>query len=68
MELEVVRVDVTAAADAEAPARVSARAEGSVGRPGAGLAIFMGMKTLEARCSLRYSPPFSSYSCLLIHP
>lgn len=59
---------MTAAANAEAPADVSAGAEGSVGRPGAGLVIFMGTKTLEARCSLRYSPPFSSYSCLLIHP
>ena len=29
-------------------------------RRGTGLAIFMGMKTLEAQCSLRYSPPFSS--------
>lgn len=31
---------------------------GSAGR--AGLAIFMGTKALEAQCSLRYSPPFSS--------
>lgn len=55
-------------ADAETAADASVGAEGSVGRAGAGLVIFMGMKMLEARCSLRYSPPFSSYSCLLIHP
>lgn len=46
----------------------SVGAEGSVGRAGAALVILMGMKVLEVRCSLRYSPPFSSYSCLLIHP
>lgn len=53
---------------AEAPVDVSVLTEGSVGRAGTGLAIFKGTKTLEAQCSLRYSPPFSSYSCLLIHP
>lgn len=60
--------DVTMVTNAEAPAGVIVGAEGSVGRAGAALLIFIGTKTLEARCSLRYSPPFSSYSCLLIHP
>lgn len=67
-ELEVVGAAVTTAADEEATADISEEAEGSVGRAGAGLVIFMGTKMLEASCSLRYSPPFSSYSCLLIQP
>lgn len=37
----------------EATLDVSEGTEGSVGRAGAGLVIFMGMKTLEAQCSLR---------------
>lgn len=65
VEAEIVG-DVTMATDAAADVIVGA--EDSVGRAGAALVIFMGMKTLEAQCSLRYSPPFSSYSCLLIHP
>lgn len=47
-------------APAEAPVDVSVVTGGSVGRAGTGLVIFMGIKKLEAQCSLRYSPPFSS--------
>lgn len=65
---EGVRADVTVVTAAEAPVDVSVGTEGSVGRAGTGLVIFMGMKRLEAPCSLRYSPPFSSQSCLLIQP
>lgn len=68
VEVEIVGADVTMVTDAEATADVIVGAEDSVGRAGAGLVIFMGTKTLEAQCSLRYSPPLSSYSCLLIHP
>lgn len=66
VEQEGAGAGVTAVMAAEAPVDVSVVPEGSVGRTG--LAIFMGMKTLEVQCSLRYSPPFSSQSFLLIHP
>lgn len=68
VKVEIGGADVTMVTNAEVPAGVIVGAEGSVGRAGAALLSFIGTKTLEARCSLRYSPPFSSYSCLLIHP
>lgn len=59
-EEEVVRADATVVTAAVVPVVVGMVTEGSAGRTGTGLTIFMGMKTLEAQCSLRYSPPFSS--------
>ena len=59
-EEEEVRADVTVVTAVVVPVIVGMVTEGSAGRAGTGLAIFMGMKTLEEPCSLRYSPPFSS--------
>lgn len=49
-----------AAMAAAVPVGVCKVTEGSVGRAGTGLTIFKGTKALEAQCSRRYSPPFSS--------
>lgn len=59
-ELDTVAAVVSVTTPAEAMVVVAAVTEGSVGREGAGLESFMGMKMFEAECSLRYSPPFSS--------
>lgn len=67
-ELDIVGAVVSVTTPADAIVVAAVVTEGSAGREGAGLESFMGMKMFEAKCSLRYSPPFSSYSCLLIHP
>lgn len=57
---EGIGANVTVVTAVEAPVDVSVVTGGSLGRAGTGLAILIGIKTLEAECSLRYSPPFSS--------
>lgn len=57
-EEEGVGSDVTMVMAAGASVDACIVTDGSAGR--AGLAIFMGTNALEAQCSLRYSPPFSS--------
>lgn len=57
-EKQGVGSDVTMVMAAGASVDACIVTGGSAGR--AGLAIFMGTKALEAQCSLRYSPPFSS--------